>query len=103
VRALPRADPADARRLGALVFGGLPRSAGHAGLVARAAALRRSWAERERDAGTFASSWRWRWPCTARTAIFQATPLAVTMGAALFLGEKVGWRRWTAIGVGFWA
>jgi drug/metabolite transporter (DMT)-like permease len=40
-------------------------------------------------------------PLTTATAIFQATPLAVTMGAALFLGEKVGWRRWTAIGVGF--
>ncbi len=35
------------------------------------------------------------------TAIFQATPLAVTLGAALFLGAKVGWRRWLAIGVGF--
>ncbi len=34
-------------------------------------------------------------------AVFQALPLAVTMGAALFLGEMVGWRRWSAIGVGF--
>lgn len=34
-------------------------------------------------------------------AVFQALPLVVTMGAALFLGEKVGWRRWSAIGVGF--
>ncbi len=34
-------------------------------------------------------------------AVFQALPLAVTMGAALFLGEKGGWRRWSAIGVGF--
>lgn len=34
-------------------------------------------------------------------AVFQAMPLAVTMGAALFLGEQVGWRRWSAIGVGF--
>lgn len=34
-------------------------------------------------------------------AILQALPLAVTMGAALFLGEKVGWRRWLAILVGF--
>ena len=34
-------------------------------------------------------------------AIFQATPLAITMGAALFLGERVGWRRWTSICVGF--
>lgn len=34
-------------------------------------------------------------------AILQATPLVVTMSAALFLGETVGWRRWTAIAVGF--
>lgn len=40
-------------------------------------------------------------PLTTATAIFQAGPLAVTLGAALFLGEKVGWRRWTAILVGF--
>ncbi|HVG48745.1 MAG TPA: DMT family transporter [Rubellimicrobium sp.] len=40
-------------------------------------------------------------PLTTATAIFQATPLAVTMGAALFLGEQVGWRRWVAIAVGF--
>ncbi len=40
-------------------------------------------------------------PITTATAIFQAMPLAVTMGAALFLGEAVGWRRWTAIVAGF--
>lgn len=34
-------------------------------------------------------------------AIFQALPLAVTMGAALFFGEAVGWRRWLAIAIGF--
>ena len=34
-------------------------------------------------------------------AVFQATPLVITMGAALFLGEQVGWRRWSAILVGF--
>ncbi|WP_171129892.1 MULTISPECIES: DMT family transporter [unclassified Ruegeria] len=34
-------------------------------------------------------------------AVFQALPLVITMGAALFLGETVGWRRWSAIGVGF--
>ncbi len=34
-------------------------------------------------------------------AVFQAMPLAVTVGAALFLGEQVGWRRWSAVGVGF--
>ena len=34
------------------------------------------------------------------TAIIQVTPLVVTLAAALFLGEPVGWRRWTAIGIG---
>lgn len=34
-------------------------------------------------------------------AIMQSLPLAVTLGAALFLKEPVGWRRWTAILVGF--
>lgn len=40
-------------------------------------------------------------PVSTATAIFQVTPLAVVAGAALILGEPVGWRRWTAIGVGF--
>ena len=40
-------------------------------------------------------------PLTSASAILQATPLAVTLGAALFLGEQVGWRRWLAIGIGF--
>lgn len=35
------------------------------------------------------------------SAILQATPLVVTLGAVLFLGEKVGWRRWSAIAIGF--
>lgn len=34
-------------------------------------------------------------------AIGFLTPLFATMGAGLLLGETVGWRRWTAIGVGF--
>ena len=40
-------------------------------------------------------------PLANATAILQALPLTVTMAGALFLGERVGWRRWTAIGVGF--
>ncbi|PJE25666.1 Uncharacterized membrane protein [Pseudooceanicola antarcticus] len=40
-------------------------------------------------------------PIATVGAVFQATPLAITLGAALFLGESVGWRRWSAIGVGF--
>lgn len=40
-------------------------------------------------------------PLSTVAAVFQVTPLAITMGAALFLGEKVGWRRWGAIAIGF--
>ena len=40
-------------------------------------------------------------PLSSASAILQATPLAVTLGAALFLGEAVGWRRWSAILIGF--
>ncbi len=39
-------------------------------------------------------------PISSASAILQATPLTVTLGAALFLGEPVGWRRWSAIVVG---
>jgi drug/metabolite transporter (DMT)-like permease len=39
-------------------------------------------------------------PISTVAAVFQVTPLIVTMGAALFLGEKVGPRRWAAIVVG---
>lgn len=35
------------------------------------------------------------------SAILQAQPLLMTLGAALFLGEQVGWRRWLSIAVGF--
>ncbi|MBO6897394.1 MAG: DMT family transporter [Shimia sp.] len=34
-------------------------------------------------------------------AVFQTLPLVITLGAALFLGEQVGWRRLTAILIGF--
>jgi drug/metabolite transporter (DMT)-like permease len=40
-------------------------------------------------------------PIANVTIIFQAAPLAVAAGAALVLGEHVGWRRWAAIVVGF--
>ncbi|MDW4497602.1 DMT family transporter [Sulfitobacter sp. D35] len=40
-------------------------------------------------------------PLASASAILQATPLFVTLGAALFLREPVGWRRWSAILVGF--
>ena len=40
-------------------------------------------------------------PIANATAILQVSPLAVTLGAAVFLGEAVGWRRYSAIMVGF--
>ncbi|WP_438747942.1 DMT family transporter [Pararhizobium sp. O133] len=40
-------------------------------------------------------------PLANASAILQALPLAVTLGAALFLSEPVGWRRWLAILIGF--
>ncbi|MEM6616793.1 MAG: DMT family transporter [Pseudomonadota bacterium] len=40
-------------------------------------------------------------PLSTVGAILQASPLIVTLGAVLFLGERVSWRRWTAIIVGF--
>ena len=40
-------------------------------------------------------------PLANASAIFQALPLVVTVGAAVFLQEQVGWRRWLAIGIGF--
>ena len=39
-------------------------------------------------------------PIANVTAILQALPLTVTLGAALFLGEPVGWKRFAAIGIG---
>lgn len=40
-------------------------------------------------------------PLAEMTAIMFTGPLFVTIGAALFLGEKVRWRRWLAIVIGF--
>ncbi|WP_313352541.1 DMT family transporter [Paracoccus sp. (in: a-proteobacteria)] len=38
---------------------------------------------------------------SSTSAIMQALPLAIVLGAAVFLGEPVGWRRWSAIIAGF--
>ncbi len=40
-------------------------------------------------------------PLANTSAIFQALPLAITLGAALIFAEPVGWRRWSAIMAGF--
>ena len=39
-------------------------------------------------------------PLSSATVILQATPLVVVAGGALVFGERVGWRRWSAIIVG---
>ncbi len=39
-------------------------------------------------------------PISTASAILQATPLWVTVGAAILFGETIGWRRWTATLVG---
>lgn len=40
-------------------------------------------------------------PIANVTAVLQVLPLTVTLGGALFFGEKVGWRRFLAIAIGF--
>ena len=40
-------------------------------------------------------------PLSSASAILQVTPLLVTIGAVIFFKEKVGWRRWSAIFIGF--
>ena len=39
-------------------------------------------------------------PLSSATVILQATPLVVVAGAAIVFGERVGWRRWSAIFIG---
>lgn len=40
-------------------------------------------------------------PLSTASAILQATPLVVMVGAALLFGERIGPRRWLAVAVGF--
>lgn len=58
-----------------------------------------------RAGGDAAGAWSFqlalaRMPYAELSAIGQLTPLAITAASALFLGDKVGWRRWTATFVG---
>lgn len=39
-------------------------------------------------------------PLSLATAILQATPILVVLGASLYFHERVGWRRWLAVGLG---
>lgn len=40
-------------------------------------------------------------PLSTVGAVTQATPLLTTLGAVLFLNERIGWRRWACIATGF--
>lgn len=40
-------------------------------------------------------------PLSAFGAISQAAPILVALGAVLFLGERMSWRRWCSMAVGF--
>ncbi len=40
-------------------------------------------------------------PIANVTAVIQATPIALTLVAAFILGERIGWRRYLAISIGF--
>lgn len=52
------------------------------------------------SSGWFFQSALARLPYADLTAITQLGPMAITAASALFLGERVGWRRWTATAVG---
>ncbi len=59
-----------------------------------------------RTAAEIAAAWFYltavyNMPLANVASIHQATPLMVTLAALLFLGEPVGWRRLTAIAIGF--
>lgn len=58
-----------------------------------------------RAAGDTTGAWAFqlalaRMPYADLTAVSQLIPLSITAASALFLGEKVGWRRWTATLIG---
>ncbi len=59
-----------------------------------------------RTLGDVGASWSFlvaltHMPLANLSAILQSLPLVVTLVAALVLGERIGWRRMSAIGVGF--
>ncbi|HRD77373.1 MAG TPA: DMT family transporter [Hyphomicrobiaceae bacterium] len=64
-----------------------------------------SWAMALRAGGDVGGGWFFqsglaRMPLADLMSVIQLTPLSITAASAVFLGEKVGWRRWTATGVG---
>lgn len=71
---------------------GTLRALGHPAILARSAA--------EVGAALLYLTALFHMPIADCTAILQFTPLALTAGAALFLGAHVGWRRWLATLIG---
>ena len=73
----------------------------------RLAASRRDWtlmiirAVSEMGGAWFFITALFHMPFANLSAILQALPLAVTLAGTVFLGESVGWRRMTAILIGF--
>ena len=87
---------------GALVFGAMATSQGDRVFSSRFFA--RPVIIRNLSEAIASMAWVWALaliPLSLNSAILQASPLVVTLGAALVLGERVRWRRWTAIIVGF--
>lgn len=80
-----------ARRLGAL----------HLRMARRDAALLGVRCVSEVAAAYFFLTALMNMPLANVTAVLQVLPLTVTLGAALFFGESVGWRRMLAIALGF--
>jgi len=88
---------------GALFFAAIARAQGRPGLLSRGFGAK---AVVARNLGEVAGTGGYvlgitMAELTTSTAVFQALPLAVTLGAALFLGERIGWRRVSAITLGF--
>jgi drug/metabolite transporter (DMT)-like permease len=67
---------------------GMMRAFGHPGILARCVA--------EVGASLLYLTALFNMPIADCNAILQFTPLALTAGAAIFLGARVGWRRWLA-------
>ncbi len=87
---------------GVLVFGGLARAQGHsplpAALWSRTIALRSAFEVAGRLLYALAIALT---PVSTASAILQATPILVVLGAAVIFGERVGALRWALILTGF--
>jgi drug/metabolite transporter (DMT)-like permease len=86
---------------GMLAFAALPRGAGprllHAAALSRPMLVRAVFEFVGRLFYTLAIALT---PLSAATAILQATPVLVVLGASLYFHEQVGWRRWVAVAAG---